>query len=61
MHITQIPKNLFQSKKRREHVSVLEELKRWIVKVLNMQVAGEFVVLIAKKQLNNNRKALLVS
>lgn len=61
MHITQTPKNLIQSRKRREHVSVLEELKRWTVKILNGQVEGEFVVLIAKKQPNNNSKALLVS
>lgn len=41
-------KNLVLSRKR-GHVSVLQELKRWTVKVLNVQVAGEFVLLIAKK------------
>jgi len=40
---------------------VLQELKKWTVKVLNVQGADEFVLLIAKKQPNNNRKALLVS
>lgn len=61
MYITQISKKLIQSKKRRACLSILQELKKWTVKVLNVQGAHEFVLLIAKKQPNNNHKAFLVS
>lgn len=46
MHIIQTPK-IWYCLRKDEGMS--QELKRWTVKVLNVQIAGEFVLLIAKK------------